>query len=177
MWYIGADRGTEHSLKETNENQNEFLLTNKWAFPGFDPFFWRLLIHSLALFGDAMGWIEVSVQHCSSKNDDMISAMTDCLSLCSKFFSDNWIGWIAVLFVAECLFVWLCSMIRSVNIYIMDCLCACHVLCFPERRCVHYTWLSSLTIVPRGPFIGHTVWIWGNNVHLLFALWIPLSPT
>ena len=35
----------------------------------------------------------------------------------------EWSEWIAVLFVAECFFVWLCSMIRNVNICMMDCVC------------------------------------------------------
>ena len=83
-----------------------------------------------------------------------------------------WMDWIQYrllpCFEVECVSCCLCSY----GVIARECAYTrrrmCMSCCCPHGRamCLN-TWLSSWTIVPRGPFILHTVWPWGNNVHVL----------
>ena len=77
-------------------------------------------------------------------------------------------GGFLLCFDVECVLRGLCGcgVIESECVFTRRCMCMTCCCSHGRTMCLN-TWLSSWTIVPRGPFTLHTVWPWGNNVHVL----------
>ena len=107
--------------------------------------------------------------HSSSSNTHDMSSM-NIMAMEQIGWHAEWNGniWTSIYCAwSLCLFVSVCG-VKSENVHLLD----GHVyvmLLLSDGLSAYNTWYSSWTIVPRGPSIWHSVWLWAMNIHVLLV--------